>query len=38
MRVTLLILLTLALAACNTMQGVGRDLSAAGNGIANAAK
>ncbi len=32
-----LLLTALALAACNTVEGAGRDISAAGNAVANTA-
>jgi predicted small secreted protein len=33
-----LIVLAFSLSACNTVQGMGEDISAAGHGIAHAAK
>ncbi len=36
---TVLLLMTaLALGACNTVQGIGRDLSSAGDAVSDAAK
>lgn len=35
---SLLAVAALALSACNTIEGAGRDVSAAGEGISNAAE
>ncbi|WP_300316958.1 entericidin A/B family lipoprotein [Accumulibacter sp.] len=37
-RVLMVILAAMALAACNTMQGVGKDISKGGQAIEKAAK
>lgn len=37
-RLAALLLATLALAACNTMSGAGKDISAAGDGVTDTAQ
>lgn len=38
MRVTIMMIFALAVAACNTVEGVGQDIQAGGEAIENVAK